>query len=256
MRKRIIAVIGVALSATAGTVAAGCGSSGGTEPPAGQTSSAAPVTGDYSVSIDPANFGGRIDNPYFPLRPGTTLRYEGVAEDGKTPQTNVVEVTDATKRILGVDATVVLDTVSTRGTPVERTHDWYAQDKDGNVWYLGEDSFDYKNGHFVKSTGSWEAGVDGAQPGILMETHPRSGDAYRQEYYPGHALDQAMVLAGGGAVTVPSGTYRNTVVTEEKTALEPGIRERKWYAPGIGEVRSQSVAGEKASSELVSVTRP
>jgi hypothetical protein len=219
------------------------------------SSSPAPVQGPYSPSIDPANFVSRVDNRYFPLRPGTTLRYLGVAEDGKTKQTDVVVVTRKRKRVLGVNCTVVRDTLSSHGSPVERTYDWYAQDKQGNVWYFGEDSNDNKNGRFVKANDSWQAGVDGAKPGIIMEGSPKPGDQYRQEYYPGHAEDQARILGSHGTVVVPFRTFQRTVETVERTVLEPGTREKKYYAAGIGEIKSQVVKGNHEAFALVGLKR-
>ena len=245
---------GIALALIA-VVAAACGSSNGSDSNvATKTSpSPAPTRGPYAPSIDPAKFAPAVDNRYFPLEPGTTLRYKGVSEDGKTPQTDVATVTRRTRRILGVTCTVVRDAVSSRGKPVERTDDWYAQDKQGNVWYFGEDSRDYRRGSYVRGSDSWEAGVDGAQPGIIMEATPRPGDTYRQEYYRGHAEDQARVLGNGGAAKVAYGSFRRTLATVERTRLEPHVRERKLYAAGVGEIKSQVVSGDREAFELVSV---
>jgi hypothetical protein len=148
-------------------------------PPPGEL---APVHGPYAPTIDPANFVTTIDNRYLPYKPGTTFHLEGVR--GTTPQTDDQVVLHRTKRILGVTCTVVRDTVSEHGRAVERTDDWFAQDRQGNVWYMGEDSFELRNGRFVKASDSWKSGVNGAKPGIIMPAHPRPGDAYRQEYYP------------------------------------------------------------------------
>src|SRR5207247_2713181 len=134
---------------------------------------------------------------YFPLKPGTGFHYKGVAENGKTPQTDDMVVTNQTKKILGVDATVVNDTVSSHGKPIEKTLDWYAQDKYGNGWYMGEDTNELHHGKFVKQSDSWQGGVNGAKPGIIMPGNPQPGDAYRQEHYLGHALDQATVPGSG-----------------------------------------------------------
>jgi hypothetical protein len=238
----------LAAVAIAAALAAGCGSS--SDP----TANPAPVHGTYDPPIDPANFTTTVDNRFFPLKPGTTTRATGFAEDGTTPQEDTSVVTNRTKRILGVECVVVRDEITSRGKPVELTFDWYAQDKAGNVWYFGEDSNDYKNGHWVKSSGSWEAGVNGAQPGILMEANPAAGDEYRQEYYPGHALDQAHVDGSGGTVKVPYRTFHDTLSTTETTVLEPGIKERKYYASGIGEIASRDVSGGSHESfQLVSV---
>jgi hypothetical protein len=217
--------------------------------------SPARVRHDYSPTIDPASFGGQVDNRYFPLKTGTKLVYRGVAENGRTPQTDEVLVTRRKKVILGVKCVVVRDTVTSRGKPVERTYDFYAQDSQGNVWYFGEDSRGYRNGHFVKAGDSWESGVDGAKPGVIMEAHPKAGDFYRQEYYLGHAEDAATVLGKGGRVKVPFGTFKRTLATVEQSALEPGAREKKWYASGIGEIKSKVVKGDHEAFSLVRLTR-
>jgi hypothetical protein len=221
-----------------------------TSPPPGQL---APIHGRYAPTVDPANFGGTIDNRYLPFKPGTAFHYEGVR--GTTPQTDDEVVTHQTKRILGVRCTVVRDTVSEHGRPVERTYDWYAQDKQGNVWYMGEDSFELSHGHFVKASDSWQSGVNGAKPGIIMPAHPRPGDAYRQEYYPpGKALDEARVLRLSGTLTVPYGAFKRLLVTSERSPLEPQT-EQKYYAPGVGEIAERVVKGHHEQFQLVSVTR-
>lgn len=239
-------------------VGSGCGSSDGRRSPSTtaastSASSLAPIHGSYSPAIDPANFVSTIDNRYLPFKPGTAFHYSGIR--GTTPQTDDEVVTRRTKQILGVTSTVVRDTVSEHGTPIERTYDWYAQDKDRNVWYMGEDSLELKRGHFVKASDSWQSGVDGAQPGIIMPGSPQPGDAYRQEYYPpGEALDEARVLRGGASVTVPSGAYHGVLVTSERSPLEPQT-EQKYYAPGVGEIKERVVKGHHEQFALVSVTR-
>jgi hypothetical protein len=263
--KRMGALTALALTCA---VVAGCGSSnhGGssssaalttqgstTQPAPASASSLAPVEGPYDPAIDPANFVARIDNTYFPLKPGTVMRWTGVAENGKTPQLDVATVTNRTKTIMGVDCTVVRDTVASRGAPFERTFDWYAQDRDGNVWYFGEDSSDFHNGHWKKSGGSFESGVDGALPGIIMPGDPKPGDAYRQEYYPGHALDQAKIV-GYTPAKVPYGSFAHTLTTVETSALEPTVKEQKHYVRGVGELKTQDVAGDKEAFQLVGVT--
>ena len=220
-----------------------------TSPPPGQL---APIHGTYAPTIDPANFVARIDNRYQPYKPGTTFHFEGVR--GTTRQTDDEVVLHRTKRILGVNCTVVRDTVSEHGRAIERTDDWYAQDKQGNVWYMGEDAFELKNGHFAKAGDSWKSGVNGAKPGIIMPAHPRPGDAYRQEYYPpGQALDEARVLRLSGSVTVPYGTFKDVLVTSERSPLEPQT-EQKYYAAGVGEVAERVVKGHHEEFQLVSVT--
>ena len=216
----------------------------------------APATGPYDPQIRPADFVRRIDNPYFPLKPGSVRRYAGVAENGKTRQTGVVFVTRRTKKILGVRCRVVRDTGYTAGKPEERTFDWYAQDRAGNVWYFGEDSRDYRSGHWVRSGGSWKGGAHGAKPGILMLADPQAGQTYRQEYYLGHALDVATVLGPDGTVRLPFKTVRHALETSETSELEPGVVERKWYAPGLGEIKSADVQGSHEATHLVSVSGP
>ena len=210
------------------------------------------VHGPYSPSIDPANFVDRIDNRYFPLEPGTGFHYAGFA--GRTQQRDDMIVTHRTKLILGVRCTVVRDTVSEHGKAVERTFDWYAQDKQGNVWYMGELALERSRGRFVRASDSWESGVNGAEPGIIMSAHPRRGDTYRQEYYPpGGALDQAHVLGRRVRVTVPYGTFMRPLVTVEWSPVEPQL-EKKVYAAGLGEVKEQVIAGGHEQFELVGVT--
>jgi hypothetical protein len=215
----------------------------------------APATGPYDPQIRPADFVKHIDNRWFPLRPGSVHRYAGVAEDGKQRQTGVVFVTHRTKKILGVRCRVVRDTGFTAGKPEERTFDWYAQDRAGNVWYFGEDSRDYRKGHWVRSSGSWKAGAHGAKPGILMLAEPQAGQTYRQEYYPGHALDVATVLGPDGTVRLPFKRVRHALETSETSELEPGVVEHKYYAPGLGEIKSVEVQGGKEATRLVSVSR-
>jgi hypothetical protein len=240
-----------ALLASACSSSSGGSSSSPTSSPR-SASALAPVHGTYSPSVDPANFVQTIDNPYWPLEPGTTYTYDGVR--GTTPQTDVEVVTHQTKVILGITSTVVRDTVSEHGAPVERTFDWYAQDDDGNVWYMGEDSFELKGGRFVKASDSWKSGVDGAQPGIIMPANPQPGEAYRQEYYPpGEALDEARVLNLNGSARVPYGSFNALLVTSERSPLEPQT-EQKYYAPGLGEIAERVVQGHHEVFRLVSVT--
>ena len=229
---------------------AGVPAGASTSPPPGEL---APIHGTYAPKIDPANFVTRINNRYLPYKPGTRFHFEGVR--GRTRQTDDEVVLHRTKRILGVLSTVVRDIVSEHGRAIERTDDWYAQDKQGNVWYMGEDSFELKHGHFVKASDSWKSGVNGAKPGIIMPAHPRPGDAYRQEYYPpGQALDQARVLRLNGRLTVPYGSFKHVLVTSEFSPLEPQT-ERKYYAPGVGEIAERVVKGHHEEFKLVSVRR-
>lgn len=201
----------------------------------------------------PGDFVSRIDNKYFPLRPGTTFLFGGT-QDGKARRVSVF-VTHKTKMILGIRATVVLDQVLVGGKPEEKTFDWYAQDKHGNVWYLGEDSSDFVHGKWVRSDGSWEAGVKGAKPGIVMKANPRVGVVYRQEYYAGHAEDMAKVLSRNKSVTVAYGSFEHALETSEWTPLERGVLEHKYYVKGVGNVRTIMVKGGSEEEHLVSITR-
>jgi hypothetical protein len=276
-RPRHAAARALPVAAVAGALlvgAVGCGSSGSTrttsvargssqsasgKPAAAATSDEsasklAPVHGTYAPTIDPANFVGRIDNRYWPLKPGTTYVYKGVR--GTTPQTDTETVTHQTRKILGVNATAVNDVVSEHGTAVERTLDYYAQDREGNVWYMGEDSFETNSqGKMVRASDSWLAGVKGGKPGIIMPGNPRPGDTYRQEYYPpGQALDEARVLSLNGSTKVPyGGKHTGLLVTSERSPLEPQT-EQKYYAPGLGEVMEKVVKGHHEEFRLVNVT--
>ena len=208
----------------------------------------------YNPVIDPANFVGVIDNPYMPLTPGTTFVYEGETPDGL--EQDVVVVTHETKVILGVTCTVVTDTVTVDGEIVEDTLDWYAQDKDGNVWYFGEDTTQYEGGEVVGHEGSWEAGVDGALPGIVMQGTPQPGKPYRQEYLEGVAEDMARALRLNARVSVRYGDFEDCLLTMEWTPLEPGQIEHKYYAPGVGLVLIVELKGKNVRMELVSITPP
>lgn len=234
----------IALAATVGAAALAGAASAAHNP--------APVTKPYNPDIDPAEFGGPIDNPYLPLKPGTVFTYRGVGDDGKTRELNIVRVTRHRKRIMGIDATVVLDKVWSGGRPEEKTFDWYAQDRDGNVWYMGEDSYDRENGRWVRNDGSWTAGVGNGKPGVIMLAHPRRGDAYRQEYSPGHAVDQAKVLGRGGAVSTPFREFSRTLLTREFSTIDRQY-EKKWYARGIGVIQADAITKSREHSELISV---
>jgi len=215
---------------------------------------ALPTEQAYTVDIRPADFVDVVDNAYFPLIPGARYVYEGMTDEGL--ERVEIEVLAETRVVMGVTATVVRDTVYLDGEMVEDTLDWFAQDKDGNVWYLGEDSQEYENGAVVSTAGSWEAGVDGALPGIIMYADPAAhvGDTYRQEYYKGEAEDMAQVVSVGEAVSTASGDYENCLKTKEWTPLEPGFSEFKYYAPAIGPVLEVVAEGGKGQMELVEVT--
>jgi len=218
----------------------------------GAPSNASACGTTYAPMLDPADFVAVIDNPYFPLPVGRKLVYTGV-KDGQT-QTDTVVVTDQKKVILGITATVVSDIATHDGAVLEKTLDFYAQDKQGNVWYVGEDTTAFLPNGKTDTSGSFLAGVDGAEPGIIMEADPQIPDAYRQECYAGEAEDTAWVVGTSGSVRVPYGKVRNILTTLESTQIEPGAYDEKVYAPGIGIVIEQSLTGPNEYAELVSVS--
>lgn len=205
----------------------------------------------YTVVIDPADFVDQITNPYFPLVPGATLIYEGETSEGLERVEDYV--THETREILGVTCIVVRNRVTLNGKLVEETFDWYAQDREGNVWYFGEEAKDYENGVVVSTKGSWEAGIDGALPGIIMQAKPQVGDPYRQEFYAGEAEDMAQVLSVAESVTVRYGSYDRVVKTMDWTPLEPGKVEDKFYASGIGLILEVMVEGGSGRVELIDI---
>ena len=211
------------------------------------------VDESYQPVIDPANFVSSITtpNPLYPLVPGTVFLYEGLTADGAEEHVSVT-VTSGTYQIMGVTCVVVLDSVFTGEEATEITTDWYAQDLAGNVWYFGEAAADNENGVLTSTAGSWEAGVDGALPGIVMPANPFPAQVYRQEYYACEAEDMAQVLALGQSLKVPFGSFANCVKTREWTPLEPGVTEEKWYVPGVGFIRSMHL-DSPAFTELVEI---
>jgi hypothetical protein len=213
--------------------------------------------GSEPVQLDPADFTTKIDNPYFPMPVGTRWEYRETDTTGAREKV-VVRVTDETKRIAnGVTARVVRDTVTERGVPVEVTDDWFAQDDEGNVWYLGEYVTNYEDGEVVDHAGSFEAGVDGAQAGIAMPADPKPGMSYRQEYLKGEAEDRgAIVTIGEEQVEVPFGFYKKDVLmTRDLVPTEPRAQELKFYVPGIGPVLSIHTDGAGGRAELVAFKR-
>lgn len=209
---------------------------------------------DEGVPVYPGapDFVAGIDNPYLAFAPGKVFTYEGETEDGN--ETIIIEVTQETKTILDVMTTVVHERAYLDGVLVEDTFDWFAQDRDGNVWYFGEDSRTLdENGNVISTEGSWEAGRDGASPGIIMLAVPKDQAKYQQEYADGVAEDMARVVALSKSVTVPHGTFGDCLQILEWTPLEPGAREYKYYAPGVGLVLETSAQGGKERIALVSV---
>jgi hypothetical protein len=239
-------------------VVAACGGGESAEPEQATTSTGpAEAAGgpalpqkDEPFELDPANFVDTIDNPYWPMTPGSRWDYRETDADG-TMQRVVVTVTDRTKVIEGIEATVVRDTVTEDGEVVEDTFDWYAQDKWGNVWYLGEATEEY-DGAEVSTEGSWEAGVDGALAGVVVPASPEPGLAYRQEYYEGEAEDEAVVLSVDEQALVPQGSYEGVLMTKDLNPLKPGLVEHKFYAKGVGPVLALTVSGGSSREELLS----
>jgi hypothetical protein len=244
----------------AATVAAiglsGCGGDSTTtvtEPPGAQSSGAGLPQGSEPASLDPAEFTTEIDNPYWPMPVGARWVYRETDVEGEELKV-VVEVLDRTKQIAnGVEALVVRDTVTDAktGEVIEDTFDWYAQDADGNVWYMGEDTAEYEDGKVVTRAGSFEAGVDGAEAGVIMPADPQPGMAYRQEYYEGEAEDRAEVVSLGSQVQVPAGHFEATLVTRDLVPLEPKVEELKFYAKGVGPVLALGISGGFGAEQLV-----
>jgi hypothetical protein len=213
-----------------------------------------PTGPTYDPDI-PAAWAPSVTNPYLPLAAGTLWEYRAETEDGV--ETVIVEVLEQTRVVNGVTATVVHDRAFLDGELIEDTEDWFAQDANGNVWYLGEATQEIENGQVVSTEGSWEWGVDGALPGIIMWADPAAhvGEEYRQEFYEGEAEDMAKVVALNQSVTVPYGSFSGCVQTEDTTPLEPGVLENKYYCSGLGPVLEVSPeSGERL--ELTELTGP
>ncbi len=207
----------------------------------------------YAPRIDPAEFSAAITNPYLPLQPGNRWIYEGRTDGGF--ERKVVEVTDETRVVMGVTCVVVKDTVTVNDQLHEDTTDWFAQDRAGTVWNFGETTRKRSADGTFSPAGSWVAGVNGAQPGVVMPADPRPGRPYRQEYLPGEAEDMARVLRVDEALRVPFGSYVQVVVTRDWSALDPGVAEHKHYAPGVGLIREEAVEGDSYRVDLVLMTK-
>lgn len=206
------------------------------------------------VMLDPVDFVPRIDNPYWPMAPGTRWVYREFDLEGS--QRVTVSVLERTRDIQGIAATVVHDVVTERGELVEKTFDWYAQDVCGNVWYLGENTKEYEDGEVVTTAGSWEHGVDGAMAGVIMPADSRVGMSYRQEYYDGEAEDAGEIMSLDEQAQVPFGHFRNVLLTNEFTPLEPKVLEYKLYAEGVGPVLAIGVSGGSDREELLRFRTP
>ena len=243
----------VAIAAALATTAiAACGDDDGDTSGAIGDESSTSATSAYEPRIDAESFTTNIDNPYMPLKTGMKWIYEG-EDDGESERV-VVEVTNQTREVMGVTCVIVRDTVTIEGELVEDTYDWFAQDADGNVWYFGEDTKEYENGEVVSTEGAWEAGIDGAQPGIVMLATPKVGDRYRQEFYEGEAEDMGEVIELDTSVKVAFAAFDDVVVTKDFTPLEPDVVEHKYYAAGVGLVLEEKVEGGDGRIELIEHT--
>jgi hypothetical protein len=210
--------------------------------------------GDDQQPREPRRYTTDIDNPYWPMKPGGRWVYR--ESEGSSVKKVVVTVTGETKRLAnGVTARVVRDEVTENAKPVELTDDFYAQDQDGNVWYMGEETAEYEDGKVTTRAGSFEAGRDGAKPGIIMPAHPRPGMDYRQEYLKGEAEDKARVLSVDDQAEVPAGHFRHALLTRDVNPLEPKVLEYKLYARGVGPVLVLSASGGSGREELISFRR-
>ncbi len=207
------------------------------------------LNGDYMAQIYHANFVATITNSFLPLTPGSRFNFSTQTDKGL--ETGEFEILQETKVILGITCTVVKDKVYLNNQIIEDTYDWFAQDKSGNVWYMGEQVDNYVNGVVDNHYGSWEAGVDGAEPGIIMAADPAPGLYYRQEHYLGQAEDQAEVVANNETITVSAGTFKNCIKIRETNPLDPSFLEFKYYAPAIGLVKVEKIAEPVEIEELV-----
>jgi hypothetical protein len=211
--------------------------------------------GSDPVNLDPADFSADIDNPRWPMTVGSRWVYRVTDSSDGSKKRDVIKVTNKTKMIAdGIEARVVSDIVRDHGKPIEVTKDWYAQDSAGNVWYFGEHTIEYKHGKPIDN-GSWEAGVDGALPGIALPANPTVGLSYREEYSKGEAEDQSRVLALDAQAEVPAGHYTDVLMTEDFSPIEPRVSELKFYAKGSGQaVLAVDVSGGSEREELVKYT--
>ena len=223
--------------------AGGCG---------GGSDQALPV-GSESVTLDPSDFTSDVDNHFWPMEPGTTWIYRGQDAEGDERRV-VVSVPGETKTVLGIQTRVVHQVVTEGGEEVEDTYDWYAQDAEGNVWHLGTDTKDLQEGKVVSTDGSWEAGIDGAQPGIAVPAEPKVGLTYRREYAAREAEDAATVLSLDERVETPIGWFAKVLMTKDVTPVHPEARKYTFYARGFGPVLVLGVSGASGRTELVKLS--
>lgn len=205
---------------------------------------------DYMTHVYPENFVGTINNQFLVLTPGSTFSYKSETEEGT--ERVEVEVLSETRVVMGITCVIVRDRAFLENELIEDTHDWFAQDKDGNVWYFGEYVDNYEDGVIANHYGSWEAGVDGAQPGIIMFGNPVIGLHYRQELYSGEAEDEGEVVGNNESVTVAAGTFDGCLKIRETNPLDPESLEYKYYASGVGLVNVEKIQDPVETEELVS----
>jgi hypothetical protein len=262
-RKRLrawpLVVAATLMCASCASNADGPSATNPSNPPTLDSPAASPAlklpTGADPVNLDPAKFSADITHPYWPMKPGTRWIYRNV-EEGEPPQDLVIVATSTTKKLAnGITARVVRDTARSEGEIIEDTLDWYAQDAEGNVWYMGEQTAEFENGKVVSRAGSWEAGKDGAMPGIILPAQPRVGLKYRQEYKKGEAEDNGEILATNHLVEVKAGQYKGSLVTMDTTPLEPDVVEHKFYAAGVGPLLALDISGGASREELVKIDR-
>ena len=252
MRRAVLALLTMLLALA--VAACGGGSREASGPPAAATTL---PKGSETVRLDPGRFTTQIDNRYWPMKPGSRWLLRETDKGGDAQRVEIT-VTDQTKTIMGIEARVVHDKVTNAkdGSLVEDTYDWYAQDDKGNIWYLGEDTKEYENGKVSSAEGSWQAGVDGAQPGILLPAAPSPGLSYRQEYYEGQAEDAAQVLSVDKQAKVPFGSFQDLLLTKDFTPLQPELLEHKYYAQGVGPVLALDVKGGQSREVLLHYQAP
>ena len=236
----VAVAVGIVLAASGGTSSTSSGFPRGSDP----------------VNLDPADFSANIDNPRWPMTIGSRWVYRVVDTADGSVRWDVIRVTNRTKRMAdGIEARVVSDIVRDHGKPTEVTKDWYAQDSNGNVWYFGENTVEYRHG-MPSDNGTWEAGVDGNMPGLALPAEPKVGMSYREEYAKGIAEDQSRVLALDEQAQVPAGHYKDALMTEDFSPIEPDVSEIKFYAKGSGQaVLAVDVSGGSDMEQLVKYRR-
>lgn len=209
------------------------------------------LTFDTPAYLTQDNFVEVVDNPFFPLEVGSITILEGENEEGQ-PVRVTEEVLDEKRQVMGIAATVLLVKEWENGELVEETRDWFAQDKQGNVWYLGEAVNDYEGGKLIGHDGAWESGVNNAIAGIQMPAEPQTGMFFRQEWLPEEAEDMAEIISMNETITIPFGTFTNVMKTKEWNPLEKGSEEYKYWVSGVGMLRAEAI-GDPGYEELVAV---